>query len=60
MTELLPRLARLARLAAATRIGFNIDAEESERLDLSLDLLAELAEDRALAGWDGLGFVVQA
>ncbi|MDO9710771.1 bifunctional proline dehydrogenase/L-glutamate gamma-semialdehyde dehydrogenase PutA [Paracraurococcus sp. LOR1-02] len=60
MAELLPRLAGLARLAARHDIGFNIDAEESERLDLSLDLLEALALDPALAGWEGLGFVVQA
>ena len=58
--ELLPRVAELARLAKAFDIGFNIDAEEADRLDLSLDLLAALASDPSLAGWQGLGFVVQA
>jgi RHH-type proline utilization regulon transcriptional repressor/proline dehydrogenase/delta 1-pyrroline-5-carboxylate dehydrogenase len=60
MAELLPRLQHLARLAKSYDIGFNIDAEEADRLDLSLDLLQSLCEDQALAGWNGLGFVVQA
>ncbi len=60
VTELLPRLRELASLAAGYDIGFNIDAEEADRLELSLDLLEELAFDPALAGWNGLGFVVQA
>ena len=60
MAELLPRLQALARLACGYGIGLNIDAEESERLELSLDLLEALAQDPALAGWDGIGFVVQA
>ncbi|OYQ26005.1 trifunctional transcriptional regulator/proline dehydrogenase/L-glutamate gamma-semialdehyde dehydrogenase [Sandarakinorhabdus cyanobacteriorum] len=60
MAELLPRLTHLARLARANDIGFNIDAEEADRLELSLDLLEALAFDPDLAGWDGLGFVVQA
>ena len=49
--ELLPRLAHLARLAKRYDIGLNIDAEESERLELSLDLLEALCHDEALAGW---------
>ena len=60
MTELLPRVAALAALARGYGIGLNIDAEEADRLELSLDLLEPLAFDPALAGWDGLGFVVQA
>ncbi|HRK24121.1 MAG TPA: trifunctional transcriptional regulator/proline dehydrogenase/L-glutamate gamma-semialdehyde dehydrogenase [Beijerinckiaceae bacterium] len=60
MAELLPRLTHLARLAKSYDIGFNIDAEEADRLDLSLDLLQSLCEDHELAGWNGLGFVVQA
>jgi len=58
--ELYPRLFALARQARAHEIGLNIDAEESERLEISLDLLERLAFDPALAGWQGLGFVVQA
>ncbi|KQM19415.1 trifunctional transcriptional regulator/proline dehydrogenase/L-glutamate gamma-semialdehyde dehydrogenase [Novosphingobium sp. Leaf2] len=60
MAELLPGVAALARLAKGYGIGFNIDAEEADRLELSLDLLESLALDPQLAGWDGLGFVVQA
>ncbi|MGE5489728.1 MAG: proline dehydrogenase family protein, partial [Actinomycetota bacterium] len=60
MAELLPRLRALMALARDYGIGLNIDAEESERLDLSLDLLERLAADPGLAGWEGMGFVVQA
>ena len=60
MTELLPRVRELALLARHYDIGLNIDAEEADRLELSLDLLEELSLDPALNGWNGLGFVVQA
>ncbi len=60
MAELLPCLLALAVLARRNDIGLNIDAEESERLDLSLDLLEALCEAPELAGWHGIGFVVQA
>jgi RHH-type transcriptional regulator, proline utilization regulon repressor / proline dehydrogenase / delta 1-pyrroline-5-carboxylate dehydrogenase len=60
MGELLPRVKTLAALARSYDIGLNIDAEEADRLELSLDLLESLALDPDLAGWDGLGFVVQA
>ncbi len=58
--ELLPRLRELCRLAKRHDIGLSIDAEESERLLLSLELLEQLAADTELRTWDGLGFVVQA
>jgi RHH-type proline utilization regulon transcriptional repressor/proline dehydrogenase/delta 1-pyrroline-5-carboxylate dehydrogenase len=57
--ELLPQVASLAALARSYDIGLNIDAEEADRLELSLDLLESLALDPDLAGWDGLGFVIQ-
>jgi RHH-type proline utilization regulon transcriptional repressor/proline dehydrogenase/delta 1-pyrroline-5-carboxylate dehydrogenase len=60
MKELLPRVLALAELACLYDIGLNIDAEESERLDLSLDLLEALSLAPSLAGWNGIGFVVQA
>tara|TARA_R110001599_G_scaffold183562_1_gene376856 strand:+ start:19137 stop:22286 length:3150 start_codon:yes stop_codon:yes gene_type:complete len=60
MAELLPRVRVLAIMAKAGGMGFSIDAEECDRLDLSLDIFAALAGDEALAGWDGLGFVLQA
>ncbi len=58
--ELVPRIVALARIARDYDIGFTLDAEEAYRLGLSLDVLGELAGDPALAGWQGLGFVVQA
>jgi RHH-type proline utilization regulon transcriptional repressor/proline dehydrogenase/delta 1-pyrroline-5-carboxylate dehydrogenase len=60
MTELLPRLQALATVARGYDIGLNIDAEEAERLELSLDLLEQLCDDTAFTGWNGIGFVVQA
>ena len=60
LAELLPRLLQLCRLAKRYDIGLNIDAEEADRLELSLDLLDAALADPELAGWDGLGFVVQA
>ncbi len=60
MNELLPRVKHLAALAKAHDIGFNIDAEEADRLDLSLDILEALSLDPDLKGWNGLGFVIQA
>jgi RHH-type proline utilization regulon transcriptional repressor/proline dehydrogenase/delta 1-pyrroline-5-carboxylate dehydrogenase len=58
--ELYPRLLQLVQLARRHDIGLNIDAEESERLELSLDLLQRLCLEPELAGWNGIGFVVQA
>ncbi|HEY5299507.1 MAG TPA: bifunctional proline dehydrogenase/L-glutamate gamma-semialdehyde dehydrogenase PutA, partial [Acetobacteraceae bacterium] len=60
MAELLPRLRALTILARRYDIGLNIDAEEADRLELSLDLLEALCLDPAFAGWNGIGFVVQA
>jgi RHH-type proline utilization regulon transcriptional repressor/proline dehydrogenase/delta 1-pyrroline-5-carboxylate dehydrogenase len=60
MAEMLPRALDLARQAAKAGIGFNIDAEEQDRLDLSLDVIEAMLSDPALAGWDGFGVVVQA
>jgi RHH-type transcriptional regulator, proline utilization regulon repressor / proline dehydrogenase / delta 1-pyrroline-5-carboxylate dehydrogenase len=60
MAELLPRLTRLASLARAQNIGLTIDAEEADRLDLSLDLLEALCAASELETWDGIGFAVQA
>ncbi len=60
MEELLPRVLELARLARSYDIGFNIDAEEADRLELSLDLLETISFDECLNDWAGLGFVVQA
>ncbi len=60
MAELVPRLAALARLAKEADIGFTVDAEEAERLELSLDVIAAVSADPALAGWNGFGLAVQA
>jgi RHH-type proline utilization regulon transcriptional repressor/proline dehydrogenase/delta 1-pyrroline-5-carboxylate dehydrogenase len=60
MQELLPRLKSLVLQAMRYQIGLNIDAEEADRLELSLDLMEALACDPELAGFDGIGFVVQA
>jgi RHH-type proline utilization regulon transcriptional repressor/proline dehydrogenase/delta 1-pyrroline-5-carboxylate dehydrogenase len=60
MRELLPALLGLAIRARDAGIGFTIDAEEADRLELSLDLVEALALAPDLAGWDGLGLAVQA
>ncbi len=59
-TELLPRLQALCQRARHYDIGVTIDAEEADRLELSLELLEALCFEPALAGWEGMGFVVQA
>jgi RHH-type proline utilization regulon transcriptional repressor/proline dehydrogenase/delta 1-pyrroline-5-carboxylate dehydrogenase len=58
--ELYPRLRTLALLARRYDIGLNIDAEEADRLEISLDLLERLCFEPELEGWNGVGFVVQA
>src|SRR5262249_19190156 len=57
--ELTPRLLSLATLACHYDIGLNIDAEEADRLDLSLDLMARISGEAGFGHWQGLGFVVQ-
>ena len=60
LTELGARTRELAIAAKEANIGFNIDAEEADRLDLSLDLIEALMRDPALDDWAGFGVVVQA
>jgi RHH-type proline utilization regulon transcriptional repressor/proline dehydrogenase/delta 1-pyrroline-5-carboxylate dehydrogenase len=60
MQEMLPRIRTLALEASKYGLGFTIDAEEADRLDISLDIFESLARDPELADWDGLGFVLQA
>jgi len=60
VAELTERALRLARVAKLHGIGLTIDAEEAERLEMSLDIIAALAAEPDLAGWDGLGMAVQA
>jgi RHH-type proline utilization regulon transcriptional repressor/proline dehydrogenase/delta 1-pyrroline-5-carboxylate dehydrogenase len=54
------RVLELARAARDAKIGLNIDAEEAYRLGMSLDIIKLVMNDPTLAGWDGLGVVVQA
>src|SRR6267154_1820892 len=58
--QLAPRMLELARRAARAGIGFTVDAEEADRLDLSLDIVETLARDAATRSWEGLGLAVQA
>jgi len=58
--ELYPRVLRLAKIAAQYDINFTMDAEEADRLALSLKLLDRLAREPELGGWTGLGLAVQA
>ncbi len=60
MKELVASTTRLARQARDANMGLNIDAEEADRLDLSLDVIEAVLNDPYLAGWDGFGVVVQA
>ena len=60
LAELVPRLSALAEQARNANIGFNVDAEEADRLGLSLEVIAAVLGNRDLGGWDGFGIVVQA
>ncbi|MDB5602531.1 MAG: bifunctional proline dehydrogenase/L-glutamate gamma-semialdehyde dehydrogenase [Xanthobacteraceae bacterium] len=60
MKELVPRVLYLARQAKGYNLNFTIDAEEADRLELSLDVLAAVLADTSLKGWDGFGLAVQA
>ncbi|MDH7454557.1 bifunctional proline dehydrogenase/L-glutamate gamma-semialdehyde dehydrogenase PutA [Luteimonas composti] len=60
LDELAPRLLQLAQRAKRYNIGLTIDAEEADRLELSLDVIEAAWSDPSLAGWDGFGIVVQA
>ena len=58
--ELVPRLLDLARLAKDRDIGLTIDAEEADRLELSLDIFARVLAEPSLGGWEGFGLAIQA
>ena len=58
--ELVPGVLELAQLAKSYGIGCTVDAEEADRLELSLDIIEAVFSDASLAGWDGFGVVVQA
>ena len=60
LAELVPRLVELARMAMARDLAFTIDAEEADRLELSLDVIGAALDDASLRGWDGFGLAVQA
>lgn len=60
MRELAPGILELAQLAKSYGIGFTIDAEEADRLELSLDLIEATFSDASLDGWEGYGLAVQA
>ena len=59
-TELTPKVLELARLAMANGIGMTVDAEEADRLELSLDVIGKVFADPSLEGWNGFGLAVQA
>jgi RHH-type proline utilization regulon transcriptional repressor/proline dehydrogenase/delta 1-pyrroline-5-carboxylate dehydrogenase len=60
MAELVPLLIELARQAKNYDLNFTVDAEEADRLELSLDVIAAAFGDASLAGWDGFGLAIQA
>ncbi len=60
LKELTPRLLDLARLAKSHELNFTVDAEEADRLELSLDVVAAVLREPSLRGWDGFGLAVQA
>jgi RHH-type transcriptional regulator, proline utilization regulon repressor / proline dehydrogenase / delta 1-pyrroline-5-carboxylate dehydrogenase len=60
LAELTPRVLELAQLAKSQGIGMTIDAEEADRLELSLDVIIGAYVDPSLAGWEGYGLAVQA
>src|SRR4051812_12498791 len=60
LRELTPRVLELARHAKAHDLNFTVDAEEADRLELSLEVFGAVLRDPSLAGWDGFGLAVQA
>lgn len=60
MAELVPQLLDLAQRAKAHDLNFTVDAEEADRLELSLDVIAATLADPSLKGWDGFGLAIQA
>lgn len=60
LAELTPKVIALARQAKAYDLNFTVDAEEADRLELSLDVIAAVMADASLAGWDGFGLAIQA
>src|SRR4051812_11564297 len=60
LRELTPRVLELARKAKALDLNFTVDAEEADRLELSLDVIGVVLADSSLAGWNGFGLAIQA
>ncbi len=60
LKELTPKVLELARMAKSQELNFTVDAEEADRLELSLDVIATVLRDSSLASWDGFGLAVQA
>jgi RHH-type proline utilization regulon transcriptional repressor/proline dehydrogenase/delta 1-pyrroline-5-carboxylate dehydrogenase len=60
LTELVPKARELARKARTHGLNFTVDAEEADRLELTLDVMAAVLADSSLRGWDGFGLAVQA
>src|SRR5580698_10388382 len=60
LKELVPRLTALAHLARDGDLQFTVDAEEADRLELSLEIIAAVLDDASLRDWDGFGLAVQA
>ena len=60
IADLVPKLLELARAARTFGLNLTVDAEEAERLELSLAIIARVFEDPSLRGWDGFGLAVQA
>jgi RHH-type proline utilization regulon transcriptional repressor/proline dehydrogenase/delta 1-pyrroline-5-carboxylate dehydrogenase len=60
LKELTPRLLELAQAAKRHELNFTVDAEEADRLELSLEVTGRVLADASLAGWDGFGLAVQA
>ncbi|MBX9774368.1 MAG: L-glutamate gamma-semialdehyde dehydrogenase [Xanthobacteraceae bacterium] len=60
LKELVPDVIALARTARDYDLNFTVDAEEADRLELTLDVIAEVIADTSLRGWEGFGLAVQA
>src|SRR5215470_5599172 len=60
MAELVPQLIDLARRAQSFDLNFTVDAEEADRLELSLDVIAAALAEPSLTGWNGFGLAIQA
>jgi RHH-type proline utilization regulon transcriptional repressor/proline dehydrogenase/delta 1-pyrroline-5-carboxylate dehydrogenase len=60
LDELVPRLIDLAQRAKSFDLNLTVDAEEADRLELSLEVIAASFADASLAGWDGFGLAIQA